>query len=113
MELASLHFMQLAWNKIINIFSFCVKSEIEDTVLGRGQKALSWWALVPISRPLHRPALAVERRAGRGFAGSGLWGPAQMEEQREGPQMAGAEFYSFTVYIYDAFWVSFCIICEV
>lgn len=41
MELASLHFMQLAWNKIINIFSFCVKSEIEDTVLGRGQKALS------------------------------------------------------------------------
>lgn len=39
-ELVSLHFTQLAWNKI-SIFSYCVKSEIEAAMLRCGQEALS------------------------------------------------------------------------
>lgn len=80
MEPVSLHVVQLAWSQIMNILSYCVKSEIEDTMLRCGQEALSD---LMSSRPPFLPAtqtgchvvsvhLATDRRAGRGFAGSGL-----------------------------------------
>lgn len=78
-KLVSLHFVQLACNKMVNIFSYCMKSESDDIVLGAGQEALSDLmnsgpCFLPTTQTsLHAISvhLSMARRAGRGFALSG------------------------------------------